>query len=56
MRVHLFTALGALKVGMDILLKDEKVEIDGITFIIKERSATRLDLVRVETASEEKGK
>lgn len=36
--------------------KDEKVEIDGITFIIKERSATRLDLVRVETASEEKGR
>lgn len=30
MRVHLFTALGALKVGMDILLKEEKVEIDEI--------------------------
>lgn len=30
MRVHLFTALGALKVGMDILLKEEKVEIDSI--------------------------
>lgn len=28
MRVHLFTALGALKVGMDILLKEEKVAID----------------------------
>lgn len=30
MRVHLFTALGALKVGMDILLKEEKVSIDTI--------------------------
>lgn len=30
MRAHLFTALGALKVGMDILLKEEKVEIDEI--------------------------
>lgn len=30
MRSHLFTALGALKVGMDILLKEEKVEIDSI--------------------------
>ncbi|MCI8560280.1 MAG: FGGY-family carbohydrate kinase [Dorea sp.] len=30
MRVHLFTALGALKVGMDILLKEENVEIDSI--------------------------
>ena len=30
MRVHLFTALGALKVGMDILLKEENVEIDEI--------------------------
>lgn len=28
MRVHLFTALGALKLGMDILLKKEKVKID----------------------------
>lgn len=27
MRVHLFTSLGALKTGMDILLKDEKVEL-----------------------------
>lgn len=30
MRSHLFTALGALKVGMDILLKEERVEIDKI--------------------------
>lgn len=30
MRSHLCTALGALKVGMDILLKEEKVEIDEI--------------------------
>lgn len=30
MRVHLFTALGALKVGMDILLKEEDVKIDAI--------------------------
>lgn len=30
MRVHLFTALGALKLGMDILLKDEKVKLDKI--------------------------
>lgn len=30
MRVHLFTALGALKVGMDILLKEEQVTIDRI--------------------------
>lgn len=28
MRVHLYTALGALKLGMDILLKEEKVKID----------------------------
>ena len=28
MRANLFTALGALKVGMDILLKEEHVEID----------------------------
>ncbi|MCR4956256.1 MAG: FGGY-family carbohydrate kinase [Lachnospiraceae bacterium] len=28
MRVHLFTALGALKIGLDILLKDEGVSID----------------------------
>lgn len=30
MRVHLFTALGALKVGMDLLFKEEKVETDKI--------------------------
>lgn len=30
MRVHLFTALGALKVGMDLLLKEEDVAIDSI--------------------------
>lgn len=30
MRAHLFTALGALRVGMDILFEDEKVEIDTI--------------------------
>ena len=30
MRAHLFTALGALKVGMDILLKEEHVAIDTI--------------------------
>lgn len=30
MRVHLFAALGALKVGMDILLKEEGVVIDSI--------------------------
>ena len=30
MRAHLFTALGALKVGMDILLKEENVAIDSI--------------------------
>lgn len=30
MRVHLFTALGALKVGMDILTKDEQIKIDKI--------------------------
>lgn len=28
MRSHLFTSLGALKVGMDILLKEENVQID----------------------------
>jgi sugar (pentulose or hexulose) kinase len=28
MRTHLFTALGALKVGMDILLKEERITID----------------------------
>ncbi len=30
MRVHLFTALGALKNGLDILLKEEKVQVDKI--------------------------
>ena len=31
MRSHLYAALGTLKVGMDILLKEEKVKIDRIT-------------------------
>ncbi|MFD1449020.1 xylulokinase [Oceanobacillus profundus] len=30
MRTHLFTAFGALKIGMDILTKKENVTIDGI--------------------------
>ncbi len=30
MRVHLFSAFGALKIGMDILLKEEQVEIERI--------------------------
>lgn len=30
MRVHLFTALGALKTGLDILLKEEGVQIDRL--------------------------
>ena len=30
MRVHLYTALGALKTGMDILFKEEKVAIDEV--------------------------
>ncbi|KHF38525.1 xylulokinase [Halalkalibacter okhensis] len=30
MRVHLFTSLGALKIGMDILLKQEQVKLDEI--------------------------
>lgn len=30
MRVHLFSALGALKIGMDILNKEEKIQIDKI--------------------------
>ncbi len=30
MRVHLFTALGALKIGLDILLKQEGVQVDSI--------------------------
>lgn len=31
MRVNLYTSLGALKVGLDILLKEEEVKIDRIT-------------------------
>ena len=30
MRVHLYTSLGALKTGMDILMKQEKVELDKL--------------------------
>ncbi|OAB40382.1 xylulokinase [Paenibacillus antarcticus] len=30
MRIHLFTAFGALKIGMDILTKEENVAIDSI--------------------------
>ncbi|MBU9723330.1 MULTISPECIES: xylulokinase [Bacillaceae] len=30
MRTHLFTAFGAMKIGMDILLKEEKVKLDEI--------------------------
>ncbi|MGN1175093.1 MAG: xylulokinase [Roseburia sp.] len=30
MRVHLFTALGVLKTGMDILLKEEDVKVDKV--------------------------
>jgi len=30
MRVHLYTSLGALKVGLDILLKEEQVKVDCI--------------------------
>jgi sugar (pentulose or hexulose) kinase len=30
MRTHLFSALGALKIGMDILFEQEKVKIDQI--------------------------
>jgi sugar (pentulose or hexulose) kinase len=30
MRVHLFTAMGALKIGMDLLLKQEAVKLDEI--------------------------
>ena len=32
MRVHLMTSLGALKVGMDILVKEEQVQMDWISF------------------------
>jgi len=31
MRTHLYTCLGALKTGMDILQKQEKVQVDCIT-------------------------
>lgn len=31
MRVHLYTSLGAVKMGMDILTKEEKVRIDRLT-------------------------
>ncbi len=31
MRTHLYTALGALKIGLDILLKEEGVKVDKIT-------------------------
>ena len=30
MRTHLFSSLGALKIGMDILFENEKVEIDKV--------------------------
>lgn len=30
MRTHLYAALGALKIGMDILVKEEKIQIDKI--------------------------
>ena len=30
MRVHLFTALGAMKIGMDILFKEENAKLDKI--------------------------
>jgi sugar (pentulose or hexulose) kinase len=30
MRVHLFTALGALKIGLDILLKEEGIKVDKL--------------------------
>nr|WP_242700729.1 FGGY-family carbohydrate kinase [Enterococcus sp. DIV0212c] len=30
MRVHLYSAFGALKIGMDILLKEEAVQIDSV--------------------------
>ena len=31
MRVHLYTSLGAVKLGLDILMKEEKVKVDRIT-------------------------
>ena len=30
MKVHLYTSLGAVKLGMDILMEDEKVKVDRI--------------------------
>lgn len=30
MRVHLYTSLGAVKMGLDILMKDEKIKVDRI--------------------------
>jgi sugar (pentulose or hexulose) kinase len=30
MRIHLFTAFGAMKIGMDILMKEEKVKLDEV--------------------------
>lgn len=30
MRTHLYTSLGAIKIGMDILVQDEKVKIDSL--------------------------
>ena len=30
MKVHLYTSLGAVKMGLDILLEDEKVKVDRI--------------------------
>jgi sugar (pentulose or hexulose) kinase len=30
MRVHLYTSLGAMKIGLDLLMKDEKVKIEKI--------------------------
>lgn len=31
MKVHLYTSLGAVKMGLDILMEDEKVKVDRIT-------------------------
>ena len=33
--------------------QDERIEIDGLIFTIEARSATRLDLIRVETSTQE---
>ena len=30
MRVHLYTSLGAVKMGLDILMEDEKVKVERI--------------------------